>query len=68
MLSSQTKDQVTFAAMEKLKAYELKIENILTTSTKKADVLSISPCSEQLEELWVVCGFIRRKWNYTIVL
>ena len=35
MLSSQTKDQVTFAAMEKLKAYGLTIENILTTSTSK---------------------------------
>ena len=34
---------------------------------KKADILSISPSSEQLEELWVVCGFISRKWNYTIV-
>ena len=35
MLSSQTKDQVTFAAMEKLKAYGLTLENILTTSTSK---------------------------------
>ena len=35
MLSSQTKDQVTFAAIEKLKAYGLTIENILTTSTSK---------------------------------
>ncbi|CAH3106426.1 unnamed protein product [Pocillopora meandrina] len=35
MLSSQRKDQVTFAAMGKLKAYGLTIENILTTSTSK---------------------------------
>lgn len=35
MLSSQTKDQVTFAAMEKLKAYGLTIEKILKTSTSK---------------------------------
>ena len=35
MLSSQTKDQVTFAAMEKLKAYGLTIENILKTGTSK---------------------------------
>ena len=32
----------------------------------KADVLSVSPLSEQLEEWWVVCGFICRKWSYTI--
>ena len=35
MLSSQTKDQVTFAAMEKLKAYGLTIENILKTPSSK---------------------------------
>ena len=39
MLSNQTKDQVTFAAMEKLKAYGLTIENILTTSTRKTGEL-----------------------------
>ena len=33
---------------------------------KKADVSSVSPSSERLEELWVVCGFICRKWSYTI--
>ena len=26
---------------------------------KKTDVSSVSPSSERLEELWVVCGFIR---------
>ena len=25
-----------------------------------------SPSSEQLEELWVVCVFIGRKWSYAI--
>ena len=35
MLSSQTKDQVTFAAVEKLKAHGLTIENILKTSDTK---------------------------------
>lgn len=35
MLSSQTKDQVTFAAMEKLKAHGLTVENILKTPTSK---------------------------------
>ena len=35
MLSSQTKDQVTFAAVEKLKAHGLTIENILKTSNTK---------------------------------
>ena len=38
--------------------------------SKKADVSSVSPSSERLEELWVVCGFICRKvelpywWEY----
>ena len=31
-----------------------------------ADILSVSPLTERLEELWVVCGFICRKWSYTI--
>ena len=31
MLSSQTKDQVTFAAMEKLKKHGLSVENIINT-------------------------------------
>ena len=35
MLSSQTKDQVTFAAMEKLKAYGLTVGNILKTPSSK---------------------------------
>ena len=32
----------------------------------KADVWSVSPSSEPMEELWVVCGFIWRKWSYAI--
>ena len=32
MLSSQTKDPVTFAAMERLRAHGLTIDNILKTS------------------------------------
>lgn len=35
MLSSQTKDQVTFAAMCKLIEYGCTVENILTTSEQK---------------------------------
>ena len=35
MLSSQTKDQVTFAAMEKLKAHGLTIKNVLKTPASK---------------------------------
>ena len=31
MLSSQTKDQVTFAAMEKLRKHGLTVENIIKT-------------------------------------
>ena len=30
----------------------------------KADVSSVSPSSERLEELWVLCGFTCRKWSY----
>jgi endonuclease-3 len=32
MLSSQTKDQVTFAAMERLKSHGLTVQNILETN------------------------------------
>ena len=39
---------------------------LATVKGKKADVLSVSPSSERLEELWVVCGFICRKWSYAI--
>ena len=35
MLSAQTKDQVTFAAMERLKDYGLNIDHILKTDEKK---------------------------------
>ena len=33
---------------------------------KKGDVSSVSPSSERLEELWVVCGFLYWKWSYAI--
>ena len=33
-----------------------------TVKSLKSDVLRVSPLSEQLEELWVVCGFICRNW------
>lgn len=49
MLSSQTKDQVTFAAMEKLKAYGLTVENILKTPSSKIGEL-IYPVG-----FWKVC-------------
>ena len=39
---------------------------LATVTSKKADVSSVSPSSERLEELWVVCGFICRKWSYAI--
>ena len=32
----------------------------------KANFSSISPSSERLEELCVVCGFVCRKWGYVI--
>lgn len=47
MLSSQTKDQVTFAAMERLKARGLTIDNVLTMS------------EEELGELIKPVGFWR---------
>ena len=37
---------------------------LATVKDKKADVSSVSPSSERLEDLWVVCGFICRKWSY----
>ena len=37
-----------------------------TVKGKKADASSVSPSSELLEELWVVCGFICSKWGYII--
>lgn len=52
MLSSQTKDQVTFAAMEKLKAYGLTIENILKTPSSK------------IGELIYPVGFWKKKADY----
>lgn len=58
MLSSQTKDQVTFAAMEKLKAYGLTIEKILKTSTSKIGEL-IYPVG-----FWKVCTHFHRKSKF----
>ena len=37
-----------------------------TVKSLKSDVSSISTSSEQLEELWVECGFICRNWSYAI--
>ena len=39
---------------------------LATVTSYKADVSSVSPSSERMEELWVVCGFIWRKWSYAI--
>nr|XP_002733128.2 PREDICTED: endonuclease III-like protein 1-like [Saccoglossus kowalevskii] len=52
MLSSQTKDQVTSAAMDRLKTHGLTISNILKTSDKK------------LGELIYPVGFWKRKVEY----
>jgi len=52
MLSSQTKDQVTAAAMEKLKAHGCTIDKIISTS------------NDDLEELIKPVGFYRRKSIY----
>ena len=37
-----------------------------TVKSLKADVSSISPSPERLGELWVVCGFVCRKWSRAI--
>ena len=37
-----------------------------TIKSLKTDISSVSPSSERLEELWVVCGFLSRKWSYVI--
>jgi len=34
---------------------------LATVTSYKADVSSVGPSSERMEELWVVCGFIREK-------
>ena len=38
-----------------------------TVESLKAGVSSVSPSSERLEELWVVCVFICSKWTHAIV-
>ena len=47
-------------------AGNLVLTKLATVKGKKADISSVSPSSERLEELWVVCGFICRKWSYAI--
>lgn len=49
MLSSQTKDQVTYAAMQKLLAHGLTVPNILNTTDEKLGEL-IYPVG-----FWKVC-------------
>ena len=39
---------------------------LATSKGKKADVSSVSPSSERLEKLWVVCRFICKKWSCAI--
>jgi len=39
---------------------------LATVTNYKADVSSVSPSSERMEELWVVCGFIWIKCSYAI--
>eukprot|EP00112_Aurelia_sp_Birch-Aquarium-sp1_P005925 Seg1666.17 transcript_id=Seg1666.17/GoldUCD/mRNA.D3Y31 product="Endonuclease III-like protein 1" protein_id=Seg1666.17/GoldUCD/D3Y31 len=52
MLSAQTKDQVTFAAMERLKNYGLNIDHVLKTDEKK------------IGELIYPVGFWKRKATF----
>ena len=66
MLSSQTKDQVTAAAMDNLKSHGCTIENILKTSDEKLGKL-IYPAG-----FWKVCSatqnlfVINVNFNYVI--
>ena len=39
---------------------------LATVKSLKADVSSVSPFSERLEELWVACVFLCWKWSYAI--
>ena len=39
---------------------------LVTVKSVKANVSSVSPSSERLEELWIVCGFICKKLGYAI--
>jgi len=48
------------------RARMVKWVTLMPFKVKKADVSSVSPSSERMEELWVVCGFIWRKWSYAI--
>ena len=32
----------------------------------EADVSSVSPSSERIKELWVVCGLYTERWSYAI--
>jgi len=52
MLSSQTKDEINYAAMTRLKQHGLTIDNILATSDQK------------LGELIIPVGFWKKKVNY----
>jgi endonuclease III len=54
MLSSQTKDEVTSAAMKKLQTFGLTVENILKLE------------KEELEKLIYPVGFYKRKSEYIL--
>ena len=41
-------------------AGNLVLTKLATVKGKKADISSVSPSSERLGELWVVCGFMCR--------
>ena len=47
-------------------AGNLVLTKLATVKGKKADISSVSPSSERLGELWVVCGFVCRKWSRAI--
>ena len=42
------------------------VRSIASVKRLKADVLSVSPSSERIKELWVALALYREWWNYSI--
>lgn len=61
MLSSQTKDQVTSAAMQKLRAHGCTVENILATKDETLGQL-IYPVGFWRVNRWTSRGFVTLSW------
>ena len=42
------------------------VQNLVIHGRQQTTESSVSPSSERMEGLWVVCGFIWREWSYAI--